>query len=509
MPKNPKKEKASKKQARAATQNGVSSRKGGGSLFVLALAIVYATRIQRELKLTAMVIQRIHVNETTSSANDSLNSSSRPLHHESSGSNRVLDLYYERRKNHFLAQVCANTSTPDPHHFPEFCYHCPSFDGQNTCGQKAIYWESTYGSTTRDVVTKLVKAGSCCVPVLDRRTPNLLALPKDRIVPGNNSLKNNRATDDRSTTISGEEGPITAWCILDAQNTAPHDMLMGPPHAAQALLPCWSYFSRVWEKRPSAQCGIWFSNPYIAHPFRLHQQNNNKEAWIAGMMNGMNCSYAFDPKPPAMMNKPNAWQYRISGTGDWFEVSADATRLAEKLGLDTAAPTPTLSSPPGNSKNALKIGLVQRRRTQRNITNLPIIQSEIQKAYPTATVEYAEMEDFTFLEQAKFWNRQDVIVLAHGAAVINSIFMRRKTAVVEIFPEHYYVMMYQDLCATAEIHHFGWTHDVEFLGFDFEKHCRFRQRRYALRASPLTPPVDRIMDLVHQAVNATISAANQ
>jgi hypothetical protein len=125
--------------------------------------------------------------------------------------------------------------------------------------------------------------------------------------------------------------------------------------------------------------------------------------------------------------------------------------------------------------------------------------------YPNATVEWGEMENFTFVEQVLFWNRQDVVVAAHGAAMTNAMWMRRQTSVVEIFPLHYYVFMYRELCKSAGIYHFAWVDDIEVPEFDFYQHGKNRLRRWEIRAGDLTPPVDRILELVASAVGVLVT----
>jgi len=130
-------------------------------------------------------------------------------------------------------------------------------------------------------------------------------------------------------------------------------------------------------------------------------------------------------------------------------------------------------------------------------------------------LEWKYMETMDFTEQATWWNRQDVVVAAHGAAMGNIMFLRpHTTAVVEIFPRHYYVDMYQRLSETLNVTYFGYysldddTEDLDdfYPQFDYLKHCSKRKERYAMRAVRLTPPVRHIMDLIHKAVDHVVLA---
>jgi hypothetical protein len=185
---------------------------------------------------------------------------------------------------------------------------------------------------------------------------------------------------------------------------------------------------------------------------------------------------------------------------DWFQQPSDATLLTQAVLGDN------FSDPGPNSQ--LRIGLVQRRGQRRNITNLPEIGRILKSDFPLAQIEWGEMEGMSPFEQASFWNRQDVVVAAHGAAMTNAMFLPRNAAVVEIFPLHYYVFMYRELCQTLAVGHFAWVDDIEDPEADYEKHCSVRKVRFQMRSNPMTPPINRILDLVHQAVNATRKGLN-
>jgi hypothetical protein len=61
----------------------------------------------------------------------------------------------------------------------------------------------------------------------------------------------------------------------------------------------------------------------------------------------------------------------------------------------------------------------------------------VQVEFPLASVVLTNMSGYTMLEQARWWNDKDVIILAHGAAMTNLVFMEDSSAVVEIFPDMY------------------------------------------------------------------------
>lgn len=353
---------------------------------------------------------------------------------------------------------------------PQFCRNC-LFNPQTlrgvSCLQRAHYLAARYNLSTLEAFDAVLEAEPLNCAQKDRR--------HDEGVPG--------VTD------------VTAWCILGGNNTPPKQWVAGFSHSAQALIPCWSYFSRVREVVPTAHCAIWFQSPQ-AEMFH-YKWTKKRGDWVSDLLTSMNCTYGFGEDYPP----PNAtWYFRPQNLDydEWFQRPSDATLLAGAVLGDAA-----IGSMDSTVRHQLRIGLVQRKGQRRNITNLPEIQQRIREDYPSALIEWGEMEDMPLFEQASFWNRQDVIVAAHGAAMTNVMFMRRNTAVVEIFPLHYYIFMYRMLCETINVHHFAWLDDIEDPEKDFQKHAKNRQVRFQLRANPLTPPADRIMGLVHQAVSIT------
>jgi hypothetical protein len=92
-------------------------------------------------------------------------------------------------------------------------------------------------------------------------------------------------------------------------------------------------------------------------------------------------------------------------------------------------------------------------------------------------------------------------VAAHGAAMTNALWMRRKTSVVEIFPLHYYVLMYREMCHSAGIYHFSWMDNIEVPEYDYYSNGKDRFKRWELRSRELHVPVKDILELVASAVS--------
>ena len=121
----------------------------------------------------------------------------------------------------------------------------------------------------------------------------------------------------------------------------------------------------------------------------------------------------------------------------------------------------------------------------------------VHSKHPEAETEMANIEDLTGLQQMKWWYRQDIVVIAHGAALTNAIFLRNNSAVVEIFPPHYYPIYYfGELCNQAGIRNYGYYNNCSDPAADFALHnITYNERSYNHGLS-LEPPIDAIMDLV-------------
>jgi hypothetical protein len=288
-----------------------------------------------------------------------------------------------------------------------------------------------------------------------------------------------------------EDSPLAhvtpiAWCILDDTNSNPRHFRHFP-HASQSLIPCWSYFSRVRERIPDARCGFWLDSDKL----------KLSKGWVADLVATMNCVVVADTQPVnvqiSLRPKKQRQMTKEQRQTNWFQIPSDARRLRDKV------------VGPRFPSSRLRIGLVQRIGSwiwgNRNIRNLPDIQSSIEQAFPTATVEIACMERMSFVQQAEWWSRQDVVVAAHGASMTNLIFMEN-ASVIELYPDHYYPMhFYSSLSESVGISHYGWYNGVADPEADYRQHCRTVDDRNFYRNVDLTPPVEQVLELVRRALD--------
>jgi hypothetical protein len=287
-----------------------------------------------------------------------------------------------------------------------------------------------------------------------------------------------------------------AWCILDGNNSNPR-YFPHFPHASQVLLPCWSYFSRVREQTPNTRCGFWLDSDKLEDKIEL------SKGWVVGLVSAMNCSVT-DTHP---VNLQISYRRNHNRPFKWFQTPSDAKSLR------------TLTVGPLTPNSHLQIGLVQRLRSpsskrrkgirrskerkkgNRHILNLDVIRESIEQAFPDATVDIASMEHMSFVQQAEWWSRHDVVVAAHGASVTNLIFMRENASVIELYPDHYYpIDLYYSLSKAVGISHYGWYNGVIDPVADYEQHCRTVEDRNLYRNVDLTPPVEQVVELVRRAV---------
>jgi capsular polysaccharide biosynthesis protein len=84
------------------------------------------------------------------------------------------------------------------------------------------------------------------------------------------------------------------------------------------------------------------------------------------------------------------------------------------------------------------------RKVRRRIVNSDNITTALTAAFPSAQIQTVHMEDMLPLEQFVFWSQQRIVIAPHGAGLTNAIFLPpgNASAVIEIFPLHYYPAFY-------------------------------------------------------------------
>lgn len=184
---------------------------------------------------------------------------------------------------------------------------------------------------------------------------------------------------------------------------------------------------------------------------------------------------------------------------DWnrFLNQTEAALLRERM-LDVASGNTITNN---RTWSGLHIGIVDRLR-KRRLLNIDQIESAIVNQFPQAKVERKSMEDLEPLQQFFWWSQQDVVLSAHGAAMVNMIFLRSNTAVVEIFPKHYLALYYWQMGNASGVRNYAYFNGIEDPLADYINHpsSKSAQKRDTLRNVDLSPPIDEILKLVKKAV---------
>ena len=106
-------------------------------------------------------------------------------------------------------------------------------------------------------------------------------------------------------------------------------------------------------------------------------------------------------------------------------------------------------------ETVLRIGLVNRLKN-RKVGNMDQLEQAIRRMYPDCIVERATMEGMTPLEQFTWWSRQSIVILPHGAASTNLVFLKPGSAIIELFPPHYYWWGFWALSKTLNVRYYGY-----------------------------------------------------
>ena len=343
------------------------------------------------------------------------------------------------------------------------------------------------------------------------------------IVPSRFGLDNNSYSNRNSHTIDAEDdyGPeVELWCsLLEPFSTSDFYHF---PHAAQSLFPCWSWFERMRSNLANittkTRCGFLFKQDDYRSLYR--------EGWIKSFMDNMGCNHSNIEHPLLSTHRNKS---TIEGTENdtalfyilpeeaiygfqWFERPEDALSLRRKVleqiqssdnnGSTTTNLTTNRDGDDDDDDGHVRIAIVDRTKN-RKFVNIENISAAIRQTYPTASLTIAYMEDMDGPQQFLFWSRHDIIIVGHGAAITNAIFMplRNTSAVIEIFPHHFYdTTFFGTLLQSIGIRGYGYYNNETDLAADWRVYSRTLPQRKHYRGQDLEPPVDAVLDLLRQAL---------
>lgn len=300
-----------------------------------------------------------------------------------------------------------------------------------------------------------------------------------------------------------EPEELRMWCQLDRLNTIPR-LMNHFPHAAQGLLPCWSWFQETIETRShrlmTTHCGFYLKdgigrmvrpNGWIEQLI-THMGCNVTETEPVGGISTDNCTANCFAKNVTLVHR---FPKEVFST-QFFKRPEDAAALRSKILRSL-----NVTDEPGTSAASARIAIVDRKKSRR-IRNVKKMAAAIRATFPSATLEIAYMETMVPSEQFVFWSQHDIVITGHGAAVTSAFFLPpgNTSAVIQIFPPHYYLNMFSYLLSSAGLHDYGYYNGVSDYMEDFAEHSKTIEDRTKYRTQDLKPPLDAVIELVQKAM---------
>lgn len=245
-------------------------------------------------------------------------------------------------------------------------------------------------------------------------------------------------------------------CLVDAKNVFfPQHF----SHAAEIQLPCWSLFRTYWYLKPRI----------VAH---THSSFQKARGWSLHLQQAMGYTvvlYSGDSLRNAaargtngcgsftLENQVGAGSATTASNGS--SIGGRPTLDAQHWGFQgcelqflsnpahAAALHARLKLAAPNDTEEVRVGLLNRAGARR-VTNAEelvaaaaslSIQGMAGKRARISANEVADLGHLSFAEQARWVHAQDLIIAPHGAQNINFLWARRCTAILELYPKHYYL----------------------------------------------------------------------
>jgi hypothetical protein len=287
-----------------------------------------------------------------------------------------------------------------------------------------------------------------------------------------------------------------AWCVLDSGNL--HKQFRHFPHTLQNLAPCWSYFCKQQrQQNHNVSCGLFFN---VSD--QEHFNYKDIDIWARHLVRSMHCKVMISDASNITAPSQDDAFFRARSM-PWFDSPQDV-ELLQQLVL---ARRKTKDSPPTFTvSDRLQIGIIQRYPRNkkcekvpmpkpcshyREISNLDQVEKSLQAAFPSADIQVTKLKGKDLAEQAWWWYNQDIVVAAHGATLANVIFLRPRSAVVEIFPTDYAPGMFQSLMNNIGVFPYR---------IDRASSKQFQPKNEHPRNVALEPNITLVVELVQKAV---------
>lgn len=276
--------------------------------------------------------------------------------------------------------------------------------------------------------------------------------------------------EDVSTETDPGCTPTTAVCIPDRRVWHKHFA-----HVTQRIMPCFSVFRRI---HPNLK---WVVVQEGVEKDRADMSSWNKELLKYTQIEVRDNATMPECKVTSTI-RPSQVAYAFQGKGPMY--------LHWKMGLSRRVA--------GESADHFKVGVLNRIE-HRHWSGSSDFIDIASKEFPHAEFEETYFEDFSFMEQAQWVNKQDIIITPHGAQETNLLFARRCMGVIELSPMNYYVpRWYASLANGLGAQFYGGYpegHDGQNETKATWDCCRLEKRSTPIEASP-----DSVLTFLKQAV---------
>ena len=227
----------------------------------------------------------------------------------------------------------------------------------------------------------------------------------------------------------------THWCVVAAKflpkTTRGHFDHF--PHAAEIVLPCWSYFVK---QNVVDRCG-----------YAIASQSFKLPSWIQELVDVMGCKVQYGSGLPKGSNLvdflperdvqhiPNYYLLRPRLDYVRYLDHPEHAQMLRRMFVDDEY----INQIKGDGMPK-QIGIIQRNGARR-IDNLDTILRTLHKDIndSKANITVTDFQFKTVKEQATWFATKDMILASHGAALTNSIFVTPGTIVMQMYPPGYFL----------------------------------------------------------------------
>lgn len=255
----------------------------------------------------------------------------------------------------------------------------------------------------------------------------------------------------------------TRWCIIGKRESASRGAKAHPyhfPHMAENLLPCWSWFR---AQNATTHCGL-----VLLDGIKLDYKKSEEPSWISQLVQYMGCKVKeLDVINANISNRllplgsSEPFQHAILPVwkmprGDpsfrYLADPQDAQELRRLIVSDDWIDR-------HHQANKLYIGIIQRTVSMRTFTDLDVLVNLVQDCFPDAILDVTTLHGMSLQQQARWFALQDVVFAAHGAALTNSIFLRRQSIVMQFYPKGFFYQMFEPLIEQSGSNALFWYPD--------------------------------------------------